>query len=303
MDSNNNNTDNITGEDFAAELARMNAFFWPDGPPGANANSQPPPNRFRPPQWTIFTNRGVLPDRFRARFRRKLTDAFDALARLVTIYESNGQALLRPAENRKLDELLASFRSYLQWLEGDFELFLLTGVRPMSFYSGDIEPNRPQYFRLTRSVLRHLVTDHFISSGGGEYHQREHHHRIRRLKALLVELVRGLFEGLRGWAHQQVLREQAQEMAVVSSSGSGSEERGSGIGIYRQLPLTPRREGPSVETLTQRKEFALLAAGTEFLQAVQGLNSTAYYGMVALIEANHQPAWISGRGDYSYAGR
>ena len=121
------------------------------------------------------------------------------------------------------------------------------------------------------------------------------------MKAQLVELVRGLFGGLREQAHQQMLREQAlQRMAAPSGSGSG---RGSGIGIYRrQLPLNPRR-GPSVETLTFRKEFALLAAGTDFLRAVQGLNSTAYYGMVALLQANHQPAWIPGRGDYLYAGR
>ncbi|KAH9398469.1 hypothetical protein TYRP_018709 [Tyrophagus putrescentiae] len=85
---------------------------------------------------------------------------------------------------------------------------------------------------------------------------------------------------------QQVLRKQAlQRMAVLSGSGRGSE-----IGTYRrQLPLTPRK-GPSVETITFRKEFALLAAGTDFLQAVRGLNSTAYYGMVALLRANHQPA-------------
>ncbi len=288
---------NITKDQFSAELRSMNSFFWPNGPPGANANNfQPPPDRFTPPQWTIFTNRGVLPDRFQAHFQQKLTDAFDALARLVTIYESNGQALLRPAEDRKLDELLASFRAYLYWLEGDFELFLLMGLWPMSFHAGDIEPHRPEYFQLTRNQLRYLG-DH--TTAGEENIQREHHHRIRWMKAQLVELVRGLFGGLREQAHQQVLRQQALQRMAAVPSGSGNG-RGSGIGIHRrQLPLNPRRGEPSVETLTFRKEFALLAAGTDFLRAVRGLNSTAYYGMVALLRANHQPAWIPGRIDYS----
>ncbi len=294
---------NITEQNIAAELVRMNAFLWSDGPPGTNANNNHrPPNRFSPPQWTIFTNRGVLPDHFQDLFRRQLTEAFDALARLVAIYESNGQVLLRPAENRKLDELLASLRAYLHWLEGDFELFLLMGLLPTTFHGGDIWPHRPEYFQLTWNQLQRYPDDHPTPREISD--QLEHHERIRWLKAQLVELVRGLFGGLREPAHQQVLRQEAlRSMAAVPDSGSGSG-RGSGIDTYRrrQLPLTPRRGGgPSVETITFRKEFALLAAGTDFLRAVRGLNSTAFYGIVGLLLANHQPAWIPGRIDYSNA--
>ncbi|KAH9407075.1 hypothetical protein TYRP_023787 [Tyrophagus putrescentiae] len=306
MDSNN-----TTPTTSPERLCRRTGPHTPSSgrcPPGANANSRRPPHIALVSHRSIFTNGAccqTLSSSLSAEAHRRLRRP---LARLVTISRVYWPSSASTGENRQsLTSCSPSFVYPARSVAGGgSSCSCYIGVRRhMSFRRGrpraeshpqstSASPDRcsATWSMITSSLPRRVNT---ISGNTTT--------RIRRLKALLVELVRGLFEGLRGWAHQQVLREQAQEMAVVSSSGSGSEERGSGIGIYRQLPLTPRREGPSVETLTQRKEFALLAAGTDFLRAVQGLNSTAYFGMVALIEANHQPAWIPGRGDYSYAGR
>ncbi|KAH9410119.1 Forkhead box C1-A [Tyrophagus putrescentiae] len=192
----------------------------------------------------------------RERSPQNMTTAFEALARLVTIYEDDrdGRERLNLSLNlapfHRLNELLDMLRHYLLWLDDGFELFRLgLGFRhfrphPPRFHRGDLTPNCPRFFVLDRATLNTVGRDFFVGED------------LVELKEWLVVLVRGLFEGLRGQARRRL-------QPVKGGGGSG-----------HRRPYPFREE--AVRALCWQQEEAILAAGTEFLQAVQGVTSTVH---------------------------
>lgn len=237
-------------------------------------------NRFRLPTTNFLTGDRALPsERHRVLFRRQMTTAFEALARLVTIYEDDrdGRERLNLSLNlapfHRLNELLDMLRHYLLWLDDGFELFRLgLGFRhfrphPPRFHRGDLTPNCPRFFVLDRATLNTVGRDFFVGED------------LVELKEWLVVLVRGLFEGLRGQARRRL-------QPVKGGGGSG-----------HRRPYPFREE--AVRALCWQQEEAILAAGTEFLQAVQGVTSTVHKSIEenAAADDSHRAESLS-TGDY-----
>ena len=220
---------------------------------------------------TILGGERVLPEPNRVNFLEQMTAAFDALRRLVTIYESDNGELLDAEKSCRLSQLLDMLRDYIQRLDIGFELFLLMSYRQLHFSPGDLQPHCAQFFVLDRDTLN-ISGDLFDASD----HQ-EHDRGVMEFKEKLVVLVRGLFAGL-NWQWRCRMR--------VGRGRGRLEYR---MRLFREV------------THCLEKEEAILTAGTEFLQAIQGLTTTVHNVIEELAVNGNEPGWIPGRGDYFYA--
>ena len=209
----------------------------------------------------------AVPARFRRLYQRRLVITWHALARLVGAYEGEREEEeMGATEVERINALLQAVHRFLQLLEGAYVDFIAFSVCP-TLHRGDVdmdESNRA-FFSLDRATL----DDHDIDfdQANNETAAEAHHPQMMLVKRQLVELVRVLFNNLRGEGQR---RRQGQ-----GGRGKGRRRR------RRRGGSRPNQgqEGDQVRVL--QTEETILTAGTEFLRSLQSFPAALHSSIEA----------------------